>query len=574
MLHMTTGHHLSPWTRLFRLARLDAVDLGILFAYNLVSALLVLATPLAAQALINTIAAGMFLQPVVVLTALLFAGLAVAGLLGMLQFALVELLKERLLARTALNLSQRIPYASFLVFQRAYAPELLNRFFDVLTLQKSASKLLLDCPSAALQVLVGLLLLSLYHPVLLLYGLCLVGGMALVLLVGWGGTSSSIRESARKYKVAAWLEELGRCQTAFKMTPGSTLPVRETDRLVVDYVRARRRHFWVLMRHWAAHYTVYTLGSAGILGLGGWLVINRGLTLGQLVAAELVVLNALRAFEKLVAALPSLYDALTALDKLSLIEELPLERRGGRSLAETGAAPVLECRKVAYSYPDGGFSVRDLSLKLEAGGWFSLVGPNGSGKSTLLELVCGLLEPSRGLLLVEGVDVRDAELDDLRRAVVLVGQPQELFEGTVEENILVGRERSAAEVRRALELTRLEVGLKTPLASEGRNLARGVRQKILLARAVLDQPRLLLLDEALTSIDERDRVAIVQAMRAEPWTVLNVTHEPWSLMASDRIFVLEEGSLAQEGSFEELIEQRDGLLARLHPELSLRWKED
>lgn len=571
---MKSSKHVSPWIRLLRLARLDAADLAILLAYNLVSALLVLATPLAAQALINMIAAGMYLQPVVVLTGLLFAGLSVAGLLGMLQFGLVELLKERLLARTALNLSQRIPFASFLVFQRSYAPELLNRFFDVLTLQKSASKLLLDCPQAVLQVLVGLLLLSLYHPALLLYGLCLVGGMVLVFLVGFGGVSTSIRESARKYRVAAWLEELGRCQTGFKMTPDSPLPVRETDRLVVDYVRDRRRHFWVLMRHWAAYYGIFTLGSTGILGLGGWLVINRGLTLGQLVAAELVVLNALRAFEKLVASLPSLYDALTALDKLSYIEELPLERRGGRELPEACEGPVLDARKVSYSYPEGGFSVRDLTLKLEPGRWFSLVGPNGSGKSTLLELVCGLLEPTRGLLLVNGVDVRDADLDSLRRQVVLVGQPQELFEGTVEDNILVGRERPAAEVRRALDLTRLEVGLKTRITSEGRNLARGVRQKILLARAILDRPLLLLLDEALTSLDERDRLAIVQALRAEPWTVLNVTHEPWSLMASDRIFVLDEGSLVQEGTFEELIEQRQGLLARLHPELTLRWRHD
>lgn len=572
---MSRETHVSPWLRLFRLARLDAADLAVLLAYNLVSAMLVLATPLAAQALINMIAAGIFMQPVAVLTGLLFAGLSIAGLLGMLQFGLVELLKERLLARTALNLTQRVPFASFLVLQRAYAPELLNRFFDVLTLQKSASKLLLDCPQAALQMAVGLLLLAFYHPALLLYGLCLVGGMATVFLVGFGGVSTSIRESARKYRVAAWLEELGRCQTGFKMSPGSPLPLKETDRLVVDYIRDRRRHFWVLMRHWAAYYGVFTLGSAGILGLGGWLVINRGLTLGQLVAAELVVLNTLRAFEKMVASLPSLYDALTALDKLSYIEELPLERRGGRALPETFEGPVLEARKVAYRYPEGDFSLRDVTLKLEPGGWFSLVGPNGSGKSTLLELVCGLLEPTQGLLLVKGVDVRDADLDSLRKNVVLVGQPQELFEGTVGENLLMGKEpEEAGEVRRVLELTRLEVGLNSRLTSEGRNLARGVRQKILLARAILNRPRLLLLDEALTSIDERDRVAIVQALRAERLTVLNVTHEPWSLMASDGIFVMENGSLVQEGRFETLIEQRDGLLARLHPELTLRWRQD
>ncbi len=579
---MHTKSATSPWVRLFRLIRLDFFDLSVLVSYNLVSALLILATPLAAQALINSIAAGMFLQPVVVLTALLFLGLALASLLGMLQFALVELLKQRVLARTALRLSQRLPFASLLTFQRTNPAELLNRFFDVLTLQKAASKILLDCPQAVLQVLVGLLLLAFYHPYLLVYGVALLVGMLFVFLLGFGGVSSSIRTSARKYKVAGWLEELGRCQLAFKMAPGSPLAERQTDRLVVDYIRERRRHFFVLLRQWAAHYGVYTLGSAGILGLGGWLVINRGLTLGQLVAAELVVLNSLKAFEKIVHSLPALYDALTALDKLSVIEELPLERTDGKPVPALFDGPVLECRQVAYHYSEG-FSLRDVSLRLERGLFISLVGPNGSGKSTLLELIAGLLEPSQGLLLVHGVDVRDACLSSLRRVAVLVGQPQDLFEGTVEENILVGRELGQGDLLWALELTRLDRdlaltrdGLKTRLVSEGRNLSRGMRQKILLARAVVGRPALLLLDEALTSIDERDRMAILQAMepRKNGWTVLNVTHEPWSMMASDRLYVLEGGEIAQEGGFEELINQTDGLLARLHPELTARWRED
>ncbi len=579
---MANVQTVSPWVRLLRLIRLDFSDLVVLVSYNLVSALLVLATPLAAQALINSIAAGMFLQPVVVLTALLFLGLALASLLGMLQFTLVELLKQRVLARTALRLSQRLPFASLLVFQRTNSAELLNRFFDVLTLQKSASKLLLDCPQAVLQVLVGLLLLSFYHPFLLLYGLALVAGMLFVLLMGFGGISSSIRVSARKYRVAGWLEELGRCQLAFKMAPGSTLPEGQTDRLVVDYILERRRHFLVLLRQWAAHYAVYVVGSAGILGLGGWLVINRGLTLGQLVAAELVVLNALRAFEKIVYSLPAFYDTLTALDKLSAIEEIPLERKDGRPVPTTFAGPVLECRHLSYQYFEG-FSLREVSLRLEPGSLVSLLGPNGSGKSTLLELIAGLLEPSQGLLLVNGVDVRDACLTSLRKVAVLVGQPQDLFEGTIEENILVGRELDHGDLLWALELTRLDhdlaltkQGLKTRLVSEGRNLSRGMRQKVLLARAVIGRPRLLLLDEALTSIDERDRVAILEAMapKRNQWTVLNVTHEPWSMMASDCIYVLEAGQLVQQGGFEELIKQADGLLARLYPELAARWKED
>ncbi|MCE7872686.1 ABC transporter ATP-binding protein [bacterium CPR1] len=572
----------SPWVRLFRLIRLDFFDLSVLLSYNLVSALLVLATPLAAQALINSIAAGMFLQPVVVLTALLFLGLALASLLGMLQLALVELLKQRVLARTTLRLSQRLPYASLLTFQRTNPAELLNRFFDVLTLQKAASKILLDCPQAMLQVLVGLVLLAFYHPYLLLYGVALVIGMLLVFLLGFGGLSSSIRTSARKYKVAGWLEELGRCQLAFKMAPGSPLAERQADRLVVDYIRERRRHFFVLLRQWAAHYAVYTLGSAGILGLGGWLVIHRGLTLGQLVAAELVVLSCLKAFEKIVYSLPSLYDLLTALDKLSVIEELPLERTDGKPVLATFDGPVLECRQVAYHYAEG-FSLRNVSLRLERGLFVSLVGPNGSGKSTMLELIAGLLEPSQGLLLVQGVDVRDACLSSLRRVAVLVGQTQDLFEGTVEENILVGRELDQVDLLWALELTRLDRdlaltrdGLKTCLVSEGRNLSRGMRQKVLLARAVVGRPALLLLDEALTSIDERDRMAILQAMDPQKnrWTVLNVTHEPWSMMVSDRLYVLEAGQIGQEGGFEELINQSDGLLAQLHPELTARWRED
>jgi ABC-type bacteriocin/lantibiotic exporter with double-glycine peptidase domain len=541
-----SGHfgHPLPMQRLWSLLVSDKHDLVVLIVYTLMTGLVSLAVPLAAQALVNTIAAGIFLQPLIVLSLLVLAGLFFGSILRMLKFCLVENLQQRIFARITLRLSERIPVIKASALNTEYMPELINRFFDVITVQKSWGKLLLEGPAALLQVIIGLVLMACYSPYLLAFDLLIILFVFFaVSVLGIGGLKTSIRESALKYRVAEWLEDMGRCQTSLKTNGISEFLVRRSDSLVLNYLRARREHFSVLFRQAFGTYFFQALASAGILAIGGWLVINRQLTLGQLVAAELVVLNVLAALEKLIRNCDTFYDLLTGLDKVGHISDLPIERSGGIELP-VGLTEGLSvnCLKLHFAYHSREI-ISGLTFAMEAGERASLVGASGAGKTTLASLICGLQEATHGTVEVGGYDVRDINLKSLRNHVGLVGDINEIFEGTIEENVGLGRPTvSHQDIRWALDVAQfsddlvfLPSGINTMLVSGGRNLSRGQVQRLLIARAIAERPQLLILDEAFTGIDEKTKLKIIDALFASEntWTVLDISHDAEVVMRSD-----------------------------------------
>jgi ABC-type bacteriocin/lantibiotic exporter with double-glycine peptidase domain len=573
--------HLTPFQRLRLLMRLERNDLIVLIIYVILIGLLSLAVPLAAQALVNTIAAGVLIQPLVVLTLGVLGALLFAGVLRLLKLSLQEKLQQRVFARVSLQLAENLPRLQHAVFKREFAPQLVNRFFDVLTIQKTMSKILLDGPTAVLQVLIGLVLMGFYSPYLLAFDLFIILCVAFIVLVlGLGGLRTSIDESKRKYKVADWLEELARCELGFKLHAAPAFPVERADQLVLDYIRSRRDHFRVVFRQAFGSYFFQAFANAGVLALGGWLVINRQLTLGQLVAAELVVVGVLDGLEKIIRLLESGYDLLTGLDKVGHLTDLPLERTNGRPLPYQNTGARVDCRKVHFSYDGKQQILTGLDLRLEPGAHVSLVGESGVGKSTLAALLCGLQEPAHGLVQINGMDVRAANLESLRRVVGLVSDTNEIFAGTVEENILLGRHYiSHEDLQWALEFTnlteelaRFPQGLQTQLVTEGRNLSRGQRQRLLIARAIVTRPQLLILDEGFTGIDEHDKLRILDEVYnpAYPWTIIDISHDPELVLRSHQVHVLAEGRILESGAPHELTRQRQGVFRQLFPSLGLR----
>lgn len=556
----------------------DKRDLSILVIYTLMTGLISLAVPLAAQALVNTIAAGIFLQPLIVLSMLVLAGLLFNSVLRMLKFCIVENLQQRIFARTTLRLSERIPVIKSSALNTEYMPELINRFFDVMTVQKSWGKLLLEGPSALLQVVIGLVLMGFYSPFLLAFDFIIILFIFFaVSVLGIDGLRTSIRESASKYRVAEWLEDMGRCQTSLKTNGIIQFLVRRSDLLVLNYLEARREHFSVLFRQAFGTYFFQAFASAGILAIGGWLVINRQLTLGQLVAAELVVLNVLSALEKLIRNCDTFYDLLTGLDKVGHLTDLPIERIGGNNLPEIETGLSVQCRKLHFSY-----SAREiltgLDLSLAAGERASLVGASGAGKTTLASIICGLQEANHGTVEVGGFDVRDLNLQSLRNQVGFVGDINEIFEGTIEENINLGRaDISHQDVRWALDaaqfaedLINLPNGINTILISGGRNLSRGQVQRLLIARAIAEKPKLLILDEAFTGIDEKTKLKIIDELFSpnNPWTVLDISHDAEVVMRSDKVYVLSSGKIAECGTPADLAWRNESEFSTLFPDLA------
>jgi ATP-binding cassette subfamily B protein len=569
----------TPAQRFWQLVSLDSKDILAILAYTTVAGLFSLAVPITAQALVNNIAQGQSLQQLVVLTALVLFFLSLSGILRLFQLVLIERLQQRIFVRVALNIGERLPRVQLKALTDDYAPELVNRFFDVINIQKAFAKLALDGLDAVLKVLVGLLLLAFYSPYLLGFDLVVVlAGLFIIFVLGINGLQTSIFESKKKYKVAAWLEELARCHISFKMSGTLDFLGERTDALSVAYIKARRAHFAVLFRQAVGNYFFYAIASAGILAFGGWLVINRELTIGQLVASEIVVVSVLAGMDKVISQLEHVYDLLTALDKVGQVEDLPVERVGGAEVPVSDEGATVVCRNVRFSYHPGVEILSGLDLTIKSGEWVSVLGSSGAGKSTLMALICGLLEPSHGTVEVNGVDVRDADLDALRLIVGMVGDQEDIFEGTVEENIRVGADWLTQEdIRWALdmvqltdELAALPQGLRTPLVSGGHNLSRGQVQRLLLARTIVRRPRLLILDEAFTGVDERTKLKILDAIYdpAHRWTIIHISHDAEIVIRSSTIHVLDKGVIVETGSPEELSWRRGGAFASLFPEVA------
>ncbi len=568
----------SPYYRLWRMVVEDKQDLFLILIYSSLGGVMSLAVPLSTQMVVNTIAAGFFLQPITVIAGLVFGGLIFAAILRLLTIWLVELVRQRVFNRIALRIAYRVPRIQHSRLSKEYLPDLVNRFFDVITVQGNFANLLLDVPAATLQILIGLTLMALYSPYLVAFVLIVIAFVFCeVFLLGFGGYQTRSNETSKRYLVAEWLEELGRCETAIKLNKFPIHILEQTDHLAYEYTQARRKHFSVLFRQASGLALFQAFAAAGVLGIGGWLVIERQLALGQLVAAQLLVTQMLPALERLIRHLQTLYELLSALGKIGYVEDLPLERVDGSDCSITPGGAVINIQGLHVEFAQRSPVINGLNLQLKAGERISLMGPNASGKSTLAFVLSGLIEPSSGLVQINGMDVRDINYESLRSIVSLVTDANEIFEGTVETNVTFGRnEITHADMLWALkmvdfdeELVSMPDGLKTQLLSAGRNLSGGQIQKLLIARAIAQKPQLLILDEAFTGIEERSKMQILDRLFADemPWTIIDISQDADTIFHSSRMVFLKEGKVIETGSLRELLSRKDSQLEQLFPKL-------
>jgi ABC-type bacteriocin/lantibiotic exporter with double-glycine peptidase domain len=530
-LEALASHH-APGARLAALLHLERDDLQVVVIYAATVGLLSLATPIAVQSLVGSVAFGTLLQPIVVLSLLLLTALGFEAVLKALQARVVESLQQRVFARAALDLAWRLPRVKPEAAEQGFGPETVNRFFEVVTIQKTAGVLLTDGIATVLQVGIGLLVLGFYHPALLAFDLVLV---ALLALVVWGpskrGLDTSIDESVAKYEVVAWLEQLARPGSVFRSQSGATLAAERTDALTRRYLRARSSHFRVLFGQTLSALGLQVMASAALLGLGGLLVVRRELTLGQLVAAELIVAAVANSISKLGKLLDSGYDLLTSVDKLGHLIELEVEDpHRPEHVPGQGAVRV----EVQRARDEG---EQPVSLEVGAGARVAIVGAQGH---RLGEWLAALRLPGSGTVTINGVETSRARAPGLREAVAFVRRG-DLFEGTVLENVTAGRDQlTASEARAALEkvglldeLRALPEGLDTHLSSTGAPLDAGQALRLIVARALVASPRLVVVDESFDGLDAARRAQCVAALTRPqaPWTLVALVNDAESPLA-------------------------------------------
>jgi ABC-type bacteriocin/lantibiotic exporter with double-glycine peptidase domain len=408
-----------------------------------------------------------------------------------------------------------------------------------MTIQKGISKILLDFSAAVLQIIFGVVLLSFYHPFFIIFGFVLVAIVFLIMKF-WGprGLHTSLQESGYKYDVAFWLEEIARSLRVFKVAGETGLHLQRTDDIVVGYLGARVNHFRVLVRQYASLVSFKAFVAAGLLIIGSILVVDQQINLGQFVAAEIIILLVINSVEKIILSLEEIYDILTALEKVGSVTDWPIEPNDGKApIRSNDATPFsLELNQLSFTYPDTDKSVLSpLNLHIEPGSKWYICGANGSGKSTLIHILAGFYLEYDGTLLINGTSLHVWDLAAFRKQIGTCFSDEELFQGTLRENITMGRtdisDEDILEMSKRLfwenTLKDLPKGLDTELEPDAKRLPKSVARKIILTRALVHKPRLVLIEDNLQHINTTERKLIWQWMTSEQanFTLIAISNE-------------------------------------------------
>ncbi len=565
---MNSLTQLTPLQRFFRLLQLDRKDIYYVYVYAIFAGLISLSLPLGVQAIIGLIAGGALSASLILLVAAVTVATALSGILVVMQLSVTETIQRRIFARSAFEFAFRIPRLQLDSLTKYYLPELVNRFFDTLTLQKGVPKLLIDASTAVLNIVFGLVLISFYHPFFAFFGLSLLLIIFFIFrITGPTGLKTSLKESTYKYEVAHWLEEMARSMNTFKLAGNTPLPLRQTDYLVCNYLDNRKQHFRILLTQYGVVVAFKILVTASLLLLGSFLVIDNQINIGQFVAAEIVVINIISSVEKLMLSMDTVYDTLTALEKLGSVTDLPVEEDEGLDFEaiDKGTGIRVSVQDLYFKYEDAERPTLDnISLEIAAGEKVALAGYNGSGKTTLVQLIAGLYGNFQGNISYNGFPMRNLNLASLRQHIGDNCSQENLFRGTIIDNISLGHPDvqledviwAAQSVGLSEFVQRLPNGHNTMLLPEGKNVPQSIRTKILLARSVAPRPKLLVLESLFGNLDESDRLKIADFLTApdKNWTLIAMTDDPIFASKCQRTIILQKGNIIEEGTFDKIQE--------------------
>ncbi|SNY94639.1 peptidase domain-containing ABC transporter [Flagellimonas pacifica] len=555
---MAEKNILTAWQRLIGMLTLDKKDVLQVFYYAVFAGVVNLSLPLGIQVIINLIQGAQVSTSWIVLVALVTLGVAFVGALQLMQIRIIENIQQKIFTRASFEFAYRFPKIKMSQLTNYYPPELANRFFDTLTIQKGLSKILIDFPAAFLQIVFGLLLLSFYHPFFIIYGLLLLLLIYVVFkFTAQRGLETSLDESKNKYKVAHWIQEIARSLVSFKLSGKTTHAIDKNDTLVANYLDARESHFKVLVLQFVQMIGFKVLVTAGLLLIGGLLVLNQEMNIGQFVAAEIIILLVISSVEKMILGLETFYDLLTSLEKLGQVVDKELEPQNGENPFAKREGFTIELQDVSYKVPDSGKKiVDDISLTIIPSSTTLLQGSSGSGKSTLLRLIAGILEPDQGKIFVDDVALQGVNLNDYRFQIGQSLSEESPFEGTILDNITFGNKDIPREnIYWAMEKTGLTQfvkeqpqGLNTILYPEGRQIPYTVSKKIVLARSIVAKPKLLILKDPLDQFGDAEATEIMDFLTdsANGWALVIVSENPKWIERCKRIITVENGKLINE----------------------------
>jgi ATP-binding cassette, subfamily B, bacterial len=549
----------NPLRRLGQVLKLEKKEIGAIYFYAILAGLLQLSVPLGIQAIINFVLAGALSTSMVVLIFMVVLGVFFTGLLQINQMKIIEKVQQRIFARYSFEFAWRIPKLDMQKVDSYYLPEVVNRFFDTIALQKSFSRLLLDIPTATIQIIFGLILLSLYANVFIVFSLLVLALLYVILyFTGGRGLKTSLQESEYKYEVASWLEEVARVLKSFRFSKGSLLPVDKTDKLVAHYLDARTGHFKILMLQYWSLVAFKILITAGMLVVGSLLLVRNEINIGQFVAAEIVILTVLASIEKFIQSLDKVYDLLTSLEKLGKVIDKPLEKEGTLKINDAGVGFKIAMNNMSFGYAEDNLIVKDISFEIGSGVKTIIMGGDGSGKSTLIKLLTGSYHNFTGSITIDGVPIGNYDPDSIRAHTGILFHQQDIFQGTLYDNIALGNNAiTTSEIISLAEkiglkdfITSLKEGFDTKIEPTGKRLPGGIIRKILLLRSLVAQPNMLLLEEPWVGFDETSQQLIKNYLLNElqKTTCIIISNDEQFAKQCGYVIQMKDGVIVKQGN--------------------------
>jgi ABC-type bacteriocin/lantibiotic exporter with double-glycine peptidase domain len=542
---------MKPIQRFWGLLKQDKRDLVYLYLYAICNGIITLSLPVGIQAIMGLVLAGRLSASWGILTVIVMIGVAVAGIFQIMQLYIVEILQRRLFARAAFDFAYRIPKFKLKKLGNYYAPELVNRFFDTVTIQKSLSKILMDFSASILQIIFGLILLSLYHPVFIAFGVTLLAILFIIIYItSKPGMRTSLAESNNKYEMAFWLTELARALPTFKLSASSELNLKRTDAIVHKYVNSRKRHFRVLLGQYASIIGLKTLVTAGLLIVGALLLIQNAITIGQFVASEIVIILILNSSEKLIMSMEAIYDVLTSIEKMGKVTDMPIEEdtRGGMLLNKDEGIKVEVQHLDIFGTLEQNKINENMNFVIPAGSSTCLVGDAGAGKSSLMKILSTTIDNFEGAILYNDVPIQNLDLEELRKEISYIFAEQEIFYGSFIENISLGRDdvtddeviNIAQEVGLDKLIQSFPDGYQHLIMNSERVFSGTDRARLLVARALITKPKLVFVEDIFSSLRQVHSTKLIHFLmnRCRETTLVIVSNNDNVIKECDTIIEL------------------------------------
>ena len=549
---MTNINTTKPLERFWNLIRLDRSDISSIYFYAILNGLMQLSVPIGIQSIIGFVLGASMATSIYVLIFLVVMGVFIVGVLQVNQMKIIERIQQKIFTRYAFEFVDKIPKFDLYKTDNYFLPEKANRFFDTVNLQKGFSKLLLDIPTALIQILFGLILLSFYHPLFIIFGITLA--LLLFLIVYFtskNGLETSINESNYKYEVVAWMQEISKSIKSFKLNQDTGLNFKSTDKILVNYLKTRTKHFKFLLVQYKALIAFKTLVTAFLLLLGVYLLVDQQLNIGEFIAAEIVILSIIASVEILIKNLDSVFDVLTSLEKLSNVTEGNSEENGKLLISENKIS--IELVDFSFTYPNSKPILKNINIKIPPNSTVCILGEENSGKSTLLNILSRNYLHFTGNFLINNIPANNYDLESFRKKTGIYFNEYEIFSGTVLENINMGKSHitpeSIIDIAKELGfesfLQNLTIGFQTPIDANGKRLPKNISQKIILLRALVHRPNLLIMEEPWLGLKKQFQQKMIDYLLKKPSdnTVIVTSNDQAFASKCDYRFELKDGKL-------------------------------